>query len=63
MVDTRTHVRLASKKLGDDVTFSRYVRVTGVSKPGKPHSPRIPGLELPARGARSSRSRSRPRRR
>lgn len=48
MTDTLTHVRLASKKLGDDVTFSRYVRVTGVSKPGKPHSPRIPGLELPA---------------
>lgn len=48
MTDTRTHVRLASKKLGDDVSFSRYVRVTGVSKLGKPHSPRIPGLELPA---------------
>lgn len=48
MVDTRSHVRLASAKLGDDVSFSRYVRVTGVSKPGKSHSPRIPGLELPA---------------
>ncbi len=47
-VDTRTHVRLASKAAGDDVSFSRYVRVTGVSKPGKPHSPRLPGLELPA---------------
>jgi hypothetical protein len=48
MTDKRSHVRLASKAAGDDVSFSRYVRVTGVSKPGKPHSPRIPGLELPA---------------
>lgn len=48
MVDQRKHVRLASAKLGDDVTFSRYVRTTGVMKPVRKHQPRIPGLELPA---------------
>jgi len=39
-------VRKASKALGDDVTFSRWVVVPG--KVGKPSSPRLPGLELDA---------------
>lgn len=46
--DTRTHVRLASKKAGDDVSFSRYVRITGVAKPGHRRQLRLPSLELPA---------------
>lgn len=43
--DARSHVRLASKRAGDDVTFSRYVRAV---KTGKVSSPRLPGLELDA---------------
>lgn len=41
------HYRLASTKLGDDCTLTRYIRTNRVDKP-KPrrHSPRIPGLAL-----------------
>lgn len=48
MIDNRKHVRLASKKLGDDVSFSRYVKTGRGKTHGKPASPRLPGLELPA---------------
>lgn len=41
------HYRLASTKLGDDCTLTRYVRTNRVESP-KPrrHQPRIPGLQL-----------------
>lgn len=48
MTDTRKHVRLASLKEGDDVSFSRYVKTGHGKTHGKAHSPRLPGLELPA---------------
>lgn len=49
MTDTRTHVRLASAKLGDDVSFSRYVKAAGSGKThGKPHQPKLPSMEHPA---------------
>ena len=37
------HYRLASAKLGDDATLTRYVRIDGVKRT-KQHQPRIPGL-------------------
>ena len=43
---TMGHYRLASKKLGDDVTLTRYVRIDGVKR-AKTHQPRIPTLGLP----------------
>lgn len=49
MEDTRTHVRLARKDLGDDGTFSRYVKIQGFGKlHGKQKQSRLPSLELPA---------------
>lgn len=49
MEDMRTHVRLASKAAGDDLSFSRYVKVTGHGKThGKAKNRRLPSLELPA---------------
>jgi hypothetical protein len=55
MGDTRTHVRLASAKLGDDTTFSRYVKVKGHGKThGKPRNIRLPGFE--AAGVREGRT-------
>lgn len=41
------HYRLASTKMGDDCTLTRYVR-TNRAAPSKPkrHQPRIPGLRL-----------------
>jgi hypothetical protein len=47
MEDTRTHVRLARKDRGDDVSFSRYVKVRepGSARVGKKASPKLPGLE------------------
>ncbi len=48
-MDTRTHVRLAKKSLGDDVSFSRYVKEKSPAKSrGRYHNRRLPGLELPA---------------
>ncbi len=48
MADQRKHVRLASTKLGDDATFSRYVK-TGIGRThGVKRNLRLPGLELPA---------------
>jgi hypothetical protein len=41
------HYRLASAKLGDDCTLTRYVRTNRVDKPRpRKHQPRIPGLAL-----------------
>lgn len=49
MSDARGHVRLASAKLGDDITFSRYVKVRGHGKPsGKKSQRSLPTLEHPA---------------
>jgi hypothetical protein len=46
MEDTRTHVRLARKDLGDDVSFSRYVKVRGSApRVPKKFTPKIGGLE------------------
>ncbi len=47
--DARSHVRLASVKAGDDVSFSRYVKVKGHGKAmGRGFTPSMPGLEKPA---------------
>lgn len=48
MVDTRTHVRLAVAKNGDDSTFSRYVKVNHGREHGRSFTPAMPGLERPA---------------
>ena len=47
--DARSHVRLASSKAGDDVSFSRYVKVKGHGKTvGRSMTPSMPGFERPA---------------
>lgn len=43
----QSHVRLASKAAGDDVTLTRYVRVRHSVGKARKHNPRIPGLMLP----------------
>lgn len=55
MKDARNHVRLASKAAGDDITFSRYVKLDGRGKQhGRRRQMRLPGLEHPAvRGGRT----------
>jgi len=46
---TLTHMRLAVAKNGDDVTFSRYVKVKGrPAKTGKKHQHKLPGLDNPS---------------
>lgn len=47
--DTRTHVRLASKAAGDDVSFSRYVKIQGHGRErGARMQHKLPGLGHPA---------------
>lgn len=47
MKDTRTHVRLAKASLGDDLSFTRYVKVKGAraGQHGRPRTLKLPGFE------------------
>lgn len=56
MTKTLAHMRLASAAQGDDITFSRYVKVKGVPRAerSKPRNLKLPGLEsVPVREGRT----------